>query len=95
MNVSANSNRVTIDGNIKSMGDFQSIKNTIDSVVTTHKSIVVDVRDSLSFTSVTIGYFNKLILKDKINVQVNVGDRQLYDLLDELNLASVFKLKRI
>ena len=95
MDVSANSNRITITGNIKSISDFQSIKRAVDAVVSTHKNIIVDVKDSMSFTSTMIGYFNKLILKDKINVQINVGDKQLYDLLDELNLASVFKLKRI
>jgi len=95
MDVFTNSNRITIDGNIKSNSDFQTIKDSVDTVVTNHKNIIVDVKDSMSFTSATIGYFNKLILKDKINVQINVGDSQLYTLLDDLNLVSVFNLKRI
>jgi hypothetical protein len=95
MNISTSSNRVTIDGNIKSIGDFQSIKNSIDSVVASNKSIVIDIQNSLSLTSAVIGYFNKLILKDKISVQVNVGDKQLYELLDDLNLTSVFNLKKV
>ena len=95
MEVSTNSNRITILGNIKSNSDFQAIKNSVDSLVQSHKSIIVDVKNSLSFTSATIGYFNKLILKDKVNVQINVGDKELYDLLDDLNMVSVFNLKRI
>ncbi|MFA6138848.1 MAG: hypothetical protein WC667_12290 [Sulfurimonas sp.] len=95
MNISTSSNRVTIDGNIKSIGDFQSIKNSIDSLVASNKSIVIDIKNSLSLTSAVIGYFNKLILKDKIGVQVNVGDKQLYELLDDLNLTSVFNLKKV
>jgi hypothetical protein len=95
MDISTNSNRIIIEGNIKSIGDFQTIKSSVDSLVAQHKSIVIDIKDSLSLTSAVIGYFNKLILKDKIAMQVNVGDRQLYDLLNDLNLTSVFNLKKV
>lgn len=95
MDISTSSNKITIHGNIKSIGDFQTIKNSIDPVVASNKSIIVDIVDSLSLTSAVIGYFNKLILKDRISVQVNVGDKQLYDLLNDLNLTSVFNLKKV
>ena len=95
MEISVNSNRVTIDGNIKSNSDFQKIRTTVNSLVATHKTIIVDVKDSLSFTSSIIGYFNKLILKDKIDVSINVGNTDLYNLLDDLNLVSTFKLRKI
>jgi hypothetical protein len=95
MNISTNSNRITIEGNIKSVGDFQTIKSSVDSLLSTNKSIVVEIKDSLSITSAVIGYFNKLILKDKINMQIHVGNAQLYELLDDLNLTSVFNLKKI
>jgi len=77
MEISTNSNRVIIEGNIKSNSDFQSIRATVDSLVATHKTIIVDVKDSLSFTSSIIGYFNKLVLKDKIDVSINVGNKEL------------------
>jgi len=95
MEISTNSNRVTIEGNIKSNADFQSIRTTVDSLIRTHKSIIIDVKDSLSFTSSVIGYFNKIILKDKIDVSINVGNVDLYNLLDDLNLVSTFKLKKV
>ncbi|MFA6196837.1 MAG: hypothetical protein WC656_09355 [Sulfurimonas sp.] len=95
MNISTSSNKITIEGNIKSIGDFQTIKNSVDGVVANHRNIIVDIVNSLSLTSAVIGYFNKLILKDNISVQVNVGDRQLYDLLNDLNLTSVFNLKKV
>jgi len=95
MDISTNSNRITIEGNIKSNSDFQAIKSSVDAVVRTNKSIILDVKDSLSFTSATIGYFTKLVMKDKIDVHINVGDKDLYNLLDDLNLVSIFKLKRI
>lgn len=40
MELSTNGNRVTISGNIKSLSDFQTIKNSIDSLVANQKSIV-------------------------------------------------------
>ncbi len=95
MNISTSSNRITIEGNIKTIGDFQSIKSSIDSVIASNTSIVIDIKNSLSLTSAVIGYFNKLILKDRISMQVNVGDKQLYELLDDLNLTSVFNLKKV
>lgn len=95
MDISTNANKISITGNIKSNQDFQNIKNSVDSVITSHKSITVDVKDSMSFTSSTIGYFNKIILKDKIDVHINVGDKALYNLLDDLNLTAVFKLRKV
>ena len=95
MEISTNSNRVTIEGNIKSNADFQNIRTTVDSLIKTHKSIIIDVKNSLSFTSSVIGYFNKIILKDKIDVSINVENVDLYNLLDDLNLVSTFKLKKV
>lgn len=95
MNISTNSNKITIEGNIKTIGDFQTIKNSVDAVVSANKSIIIDIKDSLSLTSAVIGYFNKLILKDKIGFELNVADKQLYDLLHDLNLTTVFNLKRL
>ena len=95
MEISVDSNRVKIEGNIKSNSDFQSVRNTIDGLISTHKTIIVDIKDSISFTSSIIGYFNKLILKDKIDMHINVGNAELYNLLDDLNLVSTFKLKKI
>ena len=91
MNISTTGNRIMIEGNIKSVSDYQSIKSTIDSVTTQNKTIVIDVKDSISITSSVIGYFNKVILKDNIDIQMKIGNPQLLELLQDLNLASVFK----
>lgn len=95
MEISTSSNTVTITGNIKSVSDFQTIKNTVDRLKTTQKSIIVQIKDSLSITSSVIGYFNKLVLKDKIDLYTDIGNEQLMDLFDELHLSSVFKAKKI
>jgi len=93
--ISTSSNTVTITGNIKSVSDFQTIKNTVERLKATQKSITVEIKDSLSITSSVIGYFNKLVLKDKIDLHTDIGNEQLMDLFDELNLSSVFKAKKI
>ena len=95
MEISVNQNRAIILGNIKSVSDFQEIKTKIDLMVTSQKDIVVDIKESLSITSSVIGYFNKLILKDKIRVTMNIGNKQLFELLDDLSLRSVFNAKKV
>jgi len=94
MDISTNSNRIIIEGNIKSVSDYQSIKSNIDTVIATNKSIIIEIKDSLSLTSSVIGYLNMIILKNKISVQLLIGDGELYDLLHDLNLASVFNAKK-
>jgi hypothetical protein len=94
MQVTTSSNIITINGNIKKVSDFQEIKIEIDNINKQHKSITINIIDSLSITSSVIGYFNKLVLKDKINLQMKVGNSQLIDLLNDLNLTSVFKARK-
>ncbi|WP_457749307.1 hypothetical protein [Sulfurimonas sp.] len=95
MNIAASSNRVTINGNIKSIQDYQNIKEVIDEIVKTNKHIILNITDSISITSSVIGYFNKLVLKDNVDLQINVGDAQLMNLFEDLNLISLFKVKKV
>jgi len=94
MNIKASSNNVTIDGNIKTVSDFQQIKQVLDGVATTNSSIILNIVDSLSMTSSVIGYLNKLILKDNIKIQMKVGNQQLLELLSDLNLTTTFNAKK-
>ena len=94
MEVSSAANNVKITGNIKSVADFQSIKSTIDALAKTHKNIAINIPDSLSMTSSVIGYFNKLVLKDNITITMTIGDVKLIELLTDLNLESVFKVRK-
>jgi len=94
MEITASGNNITIVGNIKSVSDYQQIRSTIDSVVATSSSVTINIVDSLSITSSVIGYFNKLVLKDKIDLSMKIGNDQLMSLLDDLNLTSVFKARK-
>lgn len=94
MELEASSNTLAIKGNIKSISDFQNIKQKIDAMVVANKSIHINILDSLSITSSVIGYLNKLVLKDNIDINMSVKNEQLLDLLDDLNLVSTFKVRR-
>ncbi len=95
MDIEVSSEHITITGNIKSVSDFQQIKSAVDNAVSQHKNIFIHIVDSLSMTSSVIGYFNKLVLKDGINLQIKVGNQQLLDLLNDLHLTSTFKVHKV
>lgn len=95
MEIKVDGGSVKIFGNIKSIGDFQSIKSSIDIVIQNHKYLNIEVIDSLSMTSSVIGYLNKLVQKDKIILTLKVGNTQLLELLDDLKLIHIFKASRI
>jgi hypothetical protein len=94
MDISVSGRTVTITGNIKSIGDYQTLKDTLERVVDTQKSIIIDIKDSISITSSVIGYLTKLVQKDDIDIQIKVGDENLYELFDEINLIQLFKVTR-
>lgn len=95
MEISTSSNIVKISGSIKTINDHQSIKKSIDELTASNKSITVVIEDSISITSSVIGYFNKLVLKDKIDLHLQIGAEQLMTLLDDLHLTKEFKARRI
>jgi len=94
MEITVSSNVVTITGNIKTINDYQDIKGSLDALAATNKSIVIKIVDSISITSSVIGYFNKLVLKDGIDLSIYVGNAQLKELFDDLDLTSLFKVKK-
>ena len=94
MNISTSLNTITISGNIKSVSDYQEIKKVMDEAIQNNKSIILNIKDSISIISSVIGYFNKLVLKDKIDLHIYVGDEQLMELFEDLNLVSMFKVKK-
>jgi hypothetical protein len=94
MQISTVGNRVTISGNIKTITNFQTIKTTIDALIVQENSIIIYLTDSMSMTSSVIGYFNKLVFKDKINISMHIKNTQLIKLLQDLNLDKLFKVQK-
>lgn len=95
MQLTSSSNTITITGNIKSISDHQDIKNAVNALVGSFKEINIKIEDSLSITSSIIGYFNKLVLKDGVKVNMQVGNPQLLELLEDLSLTSTFNVRQI
>lgn len=91
MQIASSSNIVTITGNIKTVKDFQEIKSLLESVVSKYKDLTLHIQDSISITSSVIGYLNKLVLKDNINLKMKIGNAQLLELIQELHLTTTFK----
>jgi len=94
MEIKTSSNYVTVEGNIKTVSDFQKIKQLLDTIITTNSTIVINIIDSLSMTSSVIGYLNKLVLKDNITIQMKIGNEKLLELISDLNLTSTFNARK-
>lgn len=83
---------VTIGGDMKSMEDYQEIKNVIRGMIDKgSRSITLKMRDSITMTSSVIGYLLKLVRGDGIEVKVEVKE-ELYDTLKSLKLIDAFKV---
>jgi hypothetical protein len=88
-------NNVIVTGNIKSMNDFQDIKKTLDAMKSSGSEITLELKDSISITSSVIGYLNKLILKDGMNLSIKVGNTTLMELFDDLNLIKTLNVSKV
>lgn len=87
---------ITVVGNIKTIEDYQAIKTMVKNMVDKGKqTITVKIPDSLSMTSSVIGFFLKLIYGDNVKISMYVKDERLYNLLDVLNLVTVFDVKKM
>jgi hypothetical protein len=81
----------TITGNIKTMADYLAIRKLVTELVDAGAgALTLHVRESFSMPSSVIGFFVKLINRDKIRVTMLIQDPRLLELLAELNLAELF-----
>ena len=95
MEIRQRSDDFFIEGNIKTIGDFQAIKHALDAFIKHNTSVKLTIKDSISVTSSVIGYLTKLVLKDKIDVSVYVGNSELINLFEELGLRELLHVRSI
>jgi len=96
MEISANGTSVTIEGNIKTIGDYNSIRSTIQGIVDGgNTNISLSILNSISLTSSIIGYLLKLVKKDGVRISTKIGDNRLHELLSELNLIEAFNVQKV
>jgi len=89
--VRASSTELTITGNIKTTADYLAIRKLVTELVEAGASrLTVRIRESFSMPSSVIGFFVKLINRDKIQVTMLIQDPRLLELLEELNLTDLF-----
>ncbi len=95
MDIQISGATLVVSGNIKTIHDYQLLKEKLDEVARDHKRIVLEIKDSISITSSVIGYLTKLVQKDGIEVVIKVGDANLYELFEEINLLSLFHVTKV
>ncbi|MCG6550825.1 MAG: hypothetical protein L7F77_00750 [Candidatus Magnetominusculus sp. LBB02] len=82
-----------IRGHVKTIEDYTKIKQTINPMVSGEGcAITVRISDSISITSSVIGYLLKLVFENKVDLRLIVKEDKLYNLLEVLNLITVFKV---
>ena len=58
------------------------------------KEIDIHILDSYIITSSTIGFLGKIIQQSKQNINVIVYNSELYELLENLNVIDLLKVKK-
>lgn len=95
MKIKQEGHSLFIEGNIKTVGDFQEIKRIIDEMIVHSSTINMMLLDSISMTSSVIGYLTKIVLKDKISLSISVGNEELMALLDDLGVAELLHVRKL
>lgn len=100
MEIVTKSNGASVDifitGNIKTIIDGQSIKETITHMYEqdAQRLINLHIKDSFIMTSSIIGFLIKVTNIDKIPLQVIVENQELYEMLTEMNLLTSINIKK-
>jgi hypothetical protein len=86
---------LTITGNIKTTADYLAIRKLVTELVAAGATcLTLHINDSLSMPSSVIGFFVKLINRDKIRASMLIQDPRLVELLEELSLDELFGARR-
>lgn len=91
-----NENTIEIVGNVKTIEDYEQIKEVIDSMVNNGiKDINFKLLDSFSLTSSVIGYLIKIINLEGVRLTTYISDERLMKLLNSLNLVTLFNVREM
>jgi len=86
---------ISIKGNISTISDFESIKQSLEEIRSRHDKIILKIFDSLVINSSLIGYLVKIVNQDGVIINLFAGNDILYELLDDLGLAKTLNLQKI
>ncbi|MDF2953962.1 MAG: hypothetical protein OD816_001207 [Thermodesulfobacterium sp.] len=89
-------NEVIVSGDVVSISDYWLIKEKVINLVEKgNKEIIIIFNDAEVLSSSIIGFFLKLVLKDKINLKVKVRNSQLYSFMETLGLIKTLQVEKI
>ncbi len=89
-------NELTISGHIKKTENYFDLKKTLTEMIEDGaRDIKINIPESITITSSVIGLFLRLVSEDNVKIDMYVGEDQLYQLLDSLNMLKVFNVKRL
>lgn len=97
MNVHKGDNdNLIITGEMKTIEDYSSIKAALMELVNNGvESVVIEIKESMTITSSIIGLFTKTVHGDGMKISLHVNSERLFNLLEDLNLITVFNVKKI
>lgn len=85
------SREITLTGNIKTTDDYLAIRRMSQELVEEGvTALTFLVNASLSMPSSVIGYFVKLVKRDRVTLRMEIEDPRLLELLEELGLTDLF-----
>ena len=85
------SQELVVTGIIKTIDDSTQLRRDLQKLYEGGAtSITLRIENSFALPSAVIGYLMKLVNRDKVRLTLLAGDKRLYELLEELQLASVF-----
>jgi hypothetical protein len=87
--------RLVVKGNVKTIQDTDTLKDRVNSAIgSSATSISIEIVDSYILTSSVIGYLAKLIAKSNKSISTVVGNSELFQLLQELNVIELLNVRR-
>lgn len=96
MTVRIESNRVLIEGSVKTLNEFREVQDQIETVLkNSPERLELEMMDSELLTSSMIGYLLKLAKKDHVAIHVKTNSRELKRFVAMMKLESVLKLEMV
>ena len=88
--------KINVKGIIKTIEDSANFKKAISDIAAKepNASIEIHILDSYIITSSIIGQVLKIIQKDGVKISIYAYNKDLYELIDKLNLVSLLNARK-
>lgn len=88
--------KINVKGIIKTIEDSANFKKAISDIAAKEPSASIEIHilDSYIITSSIIGQVLKIIQKDGVKISIYAYNKDLYELIDKLNLVSLLNARK-